>query len=206
MAQVTEDQDQLGYRIAWPAGSEVEPQTPQPRAIITRGGQQALRATVQRLRHQLNVEFAARLHEARGFGEIGGNDDYLQTIEEQAVLASRISRLQRLLDSATVVEQQQTSSKAAAVGTTVEVQDLASGAIHEHQLIGDFESPEANAVSASSPVGQALIEQSPGDEVEVKLPHGRARKLRVVSVRAAGGVDAGPQASSRPTTRPSSSK
>jgi transcription elongation factor GreA len=186
MAQVIEDQDQLGYRAAWPAVSEVEPQTPQPRAMVTREGEQALRATVQRLRHQLDVEFAARLHEARGFGEIGGNDDYLQIIEEQAVLAARISRLQRLLDSARVVEQQPAGSGAATVGTIVEVTDLASGAIHEHRLIGDYESREPNAVSASSPVGQALIGQSPGDEVEVTLPHGRARRLRVLSVRAAG--------------------
>jgi transcription elongation factor GreA len=185
MAQVIEDQDQLGYRTAWPTVSGVEPQTPQPGAIITRGGQQALRATVQRLRHQLDVEFAARLHEARGFGEIGGNDDYLQTIEEQAVLAARISRLQRLLDSATVVEQQPAGSGAAAVGTTVEVKDLATGATHEHRLIGDYESRDDNAVSASSPVGRALIGHSPGNEVEVKLPHGRARMLRVLSVRAA---------------------
>jgi transcription elongation GreA/GreB family factor len=186
MAQVIEDQDQLGYRIAWPTVPGVEPQTPQPRAIITRRSQQALRATVERLRHQLDVEFAARLHEARGFGEIGGNDDYLQTIEEQAVLAARIARLQRLLDSATVVERPQSSSGAATVGTIVEVTDLVSGAIHEHRLIGDYELRAANAVSASSPVGQALMGQSPGNEVEVRLPHGRARRLRVLSVRAAG--------------------
>lgn len=185
MAQIIEDQDHLGYRTTWPAVSGVEPQTPQPRTIITRGGQQALRATVQRLRHQLDVEFANRLHEARGFGEIAGNDDYLQTVEEQAVLAARISRLQRLLDSAAVVEQQESNSEAAAIGATVKVEDLASGAIHEHRLIGDYEPREADAVSASSPVGQALIGQSQGDEVEVNLPGGRARTLRVLNVRAA---------------------
>ena len=185
MAQVIEDHDRLGYRSLRPTGSGIEPQTPQPRAIITPGGHQALRAIIQRLRHQLDVEFANRLHEARGFGEIAGNDDYLQTIEEQAVLAARISRLQRLLDSAAVVEQEGSNSGAAAIGATVEVEDLASGAIDEHRLIGDYESPEAHAVSASSPVGQALIGQSAGDEVEVKLPDGRARTLRVRKVRAA---------------------
>ncbi|MGH2980911.1 MAG: GreA/GreB family elongation factor [Solirubrobacterales bacterium] len=184
MAQGIEDH--LAYGAAWPAVSGVEPQSPQTRAIITREGERALRASVQRLRHQLDVEFAARLNEARGFGEIGGNDDYLQTIEEQAVLASRLSRLQRLLDSATVVEQQSSDGGAAAVGTIVEVKDLASGAIHEHRLIGDYETLVANAVSASSPVGRALIGKSPGDEVEVALPHGRAQGLRVLKVRAAG--------------------
>jgi transcription elongation factor GreA len=183
MAQIVENQ--LGYGATWPAVPGGEPQTPQTPATITREGEQALQARVERLRHQLDVEFAARLNEARGFGEISGNDDYLQTIEEQAVLASRLSRLQRLLDSATVVEHQQATNGAVAVGTVVEVEDLASGTIQEHRLIGDYESPDADAVSASSPVGRALEGQSPGDEVEVKLPHGRVRMLRVLTVRAA---------------------
>jgi transcription elongation factor GreA len=175
---------QPGTGAAWPATSEVEPQTP-PQPVITREGVRALQARVQRLRHQLDVEFADRLNEARAFGEIGGNDDYLQALEEQAVLASRISRLQRLLDSATVVEQEPARKEAAAVGTAVEVQDLSSGAIREHRLVGDYESRDTDAVSASSPIGRALIGHLPGDEVEVKLPRGRTQQLRVLIVRAA---------------------
>jgi transcription elongation factor GreA len=182
MAQIVGNQP--GNRAAWPATSEVEPQAP-PLAIITREGARALQARVQRLRHQLDVEFADRLNEARGFGEIGGNDDYLQALEEQAVLASRLSRLQRLLDSARVVEQEPARSEAAAVGTAVQVEDLASGTVREHRLVGDYESRDADAVSASSPIGRALIGHLPGDEVEVALPRGRAQKLRVLMVRAA---------------------
>jgi transcription elongation factor GreA len=174
---------QPGKGAAWPPTSEVEPQTP-PLAIMTRGGARALQARVQRLRHQLDVEFAERLSEAGGFGEIGGNDDYLQTLEEQAVLASRLSRLQQLLDSATVVEQP-AGREAAAVGTAVEVEDLSSGAIRKHRLVGDYELRDADAVSASSPIGRALIGQLPGDEVEVQLPRGRTKQLRVRTVRAA---------------------
>jgi transcription elongation factor GreA len=175
---------QPGIGAARPAGSEVEPQPPQP-AIITREGARALQARVQRLRHQLDVEFADRLNQARGFGEIGGNDDYLQALEEQAVLTSRISRLQRLLDSARVVGQEPARNEAAAVGTAVEVEDLSSGAIREHRLVGDYESRDADAVSASSPIGRALIGHLPGDEVEVELPRGRTQQLRVLTVRAA---------------------
>ena len=154
---------QPGNAAAWPVTSEVEPQTPSV-ATITRQGARALQARLERLRHQLDVEFADRLNEARGFGEIGGNDDYLQALEEQAVLASRLSRLQRLLDSATVVEQEPARNEAAAVGTAVEVEDLASGTVREHRLVGDYESRDADAVSASSPIGRALTGHFPGDE------------------------------------------
>jgi transcription elongation factor GreA len=188
MAAILRDMEQLvehpeGTGAARAAASELEPQTPPP-AIITRDGARALQARVQRLRHQLDVEFADRLNEARGFGEIGGNDDYLQALEEQAVLTSRLSRLQRLLDSAAVVEQEPASNEAAAVGTAVEVEDLSSGVVREHRLVGDYESRDTDAVSASSPIGRAVIGHRPGDQVEVELPRGRTQHLRVLSVRA----------------------
>jgi transcription elongation factor GreA len=175
---------QRGNGPAWPATSEVESQTPPP-ATITREGARALQARVQRLRHQLDVEFAGRLNEAREFGEIGGNDDYLQALEEQAILTSRLSRLHRLLDSATVVEQEPGQNEAAAIGTAVEVEELSSGTIRKHRLVGDYEPRDADAVSASSPIGRALIGQMPGDEIEVELPRGRTQQLRVLTVRAA---------------------
>jgi transcription elongation factor GreA len=181
MEQVVEHRH--GNGAPRPAKSAVEPQSP-PTAIITREGARALQARVQRLRHQLDVEFADRLNEARGYGEIGGNDDYLQALEEQAVLTSRLSRLQQLLDSATVVEQEP-ARNAAAVGTVVEVQDRSSAAVRRCRLVGDYESREGDTVSASSPVGRALIGCRSGDEVEVELPRGRTQQLRVLSVRTA---------------------
>jgi transcription elongation factor GreA len=171
---------QPGNGAAWPATSEVELQTT-PVATITREGARALQTRVQRLRHQLDVEFAERLNEARGFGEIGGNDDYLQALEEQAVLVSSLSRLQSLLNSATVVEPAR--NEAAAVGTAVEVEDLSSGTVREHRLVGDYEPRGTDAASASSPIGRALIGHVPGDLVEVELPRGRTQQLRVLKVR-----------------------
>ena len=183
MAQIVEQQPRS--RFLWPT-PVIQPQPEQSPAIMTREGERALRARVERLRHQLEVEFPGRLSEAREFGEVEGNDDYLQTLEERAVLASRLSRLQNLLGSATVVDEQPGMSEVAAVGTAVEVEDLSSGVIHLHHLVGDYETPDGDAVSASSPVGRALIGQSPGTEVEVKLPYDRTQILRVLAVRAAG--------------------
>jgi transcription elongation factor GreA len=134
------------------------------------------------LHEQLNVEFAARLRHARSFGEIAGNDDYLQTIEEEAVLRSRIARLEGLLDSATVVSESPQTSGAVAIGTTVQAEDLTSGAVQRHRLVGDYEELDADAVSASSPVGRALTRGAAGDKVEVELPNGRRRTLRILAV------------------------
>lgn len=171
----------MEYGNARPTDSSVD--TPPPRAIVTRAGENALRATLMRLRHQLDVEFAERLKQAHAFGETSGNDDYLQILEEEAVLAYRVSRLETLLDCATVVDHSVGTEGAVAIGTTVEVEDLASGMLSEHRLGGDYE-PSSADVSVSSPVGQALIGRAAGDDVDVKLPNGRVRKLKIVAVRA----------------------
>src|SRR5436305_619843 len=111
----------LGTDIAqgpgWLNASRVNSLAPRAPAVLTREGERALRATLRRLQHQLSVEFAARLSQARTFGEIAGNDDYLQTLEEGAVLRSRIARLEGLLDSATVVPDSPRNG-AVAIGST----------------------------------------------------------------------------------------
>lgn len=71
-------------------------------AIITRDRERALRAELSRLRRELEVEYATRLEEARTFGDSPENDDYLQIKEEEAVIASRILRLESVLQGAEI--------------------------------------------------------------------------------------------------------
>jgi transcription elongation factor GreA len=146
--------------------------------------------TLERLRHQLEIEFADRMRDDRGFGEIAGNDEYLQTLEEASVVRARIARLEQLLEAATSVPESPGSRDVATVGTVVEVEDVASGSLREHRMIGDYDELRADAVSASSPVGQALMGRARGDQVQVELPSGELRTLRIVAVRPAS-PDAG---------------
>jgi transcription elongation factor GreA len=165
----------------WLNASNVDSSAIPAPAVLTSETERGLRATLRRLHRQLSVEFAARLSQARTFGEIAGNDDYLQTLEEEAVLKSRIARLEGILESATVVSDSPRIG-GIAIGSTVRVEDLTSGAVQEHRLVGDYEEPRADTVSASSPVGRALTARSPGDEVEVELPNGKTRWLRILGV------------------------
>jgi transcription elongation factor GreA len=140
-------------------------------------------AELERLRDELSVEFAARLRDARAFGEVANNDDYLQIKEEKEVLASRIASLEAALSSATVISEAEGHSAAIALGVAVKVTDLGSGAVDEYLMIGDFDPPSPSAASAGSPVGRALLGRVVGDEVDVELPDGRTRHLKIVSSR-----------------------
>lgn len=155
-----------------------------PRAIITPDGERALRLELDRLRLELNAEYPERLRQAREFGDGGNNDDHLQIKEEEEVLRSRIARLEALLDGATVSDSTPSNDGVIGIGALVEVENSRSGRRTTHRLIGSFALQEPGDVSASSPVGQALLGCSVGDSVEVELPTGRRRKLRIVAVNA----------------------
>lgn len=155
-----------------------------PSAIITRDGERALRAELGCVRRQLEGDMAQRLREARGFGAPAGNDEYLQIQEEEIILAVRAARLEELLERAEVVDSGMLDGRAA-VGTIVEVKDTESGELIERELVGGHEPPRADAATAASPVGQALIGREAGEIGLVQLPEGRSQRLEILTVRPA---------------------
>jgi transcription elongation factor GreA len=163
-----------------PAGS-----LPQPiGAIITRNRHRDIAREADRLRHELDVEFAKRLREAREFGEIGNNDDYLQIKEEEAVVASRLHRLRSLLRTAIVRDESTAPTGPISVGSTVELTDLETGSRRSHKLTGGYEALRAGEVSINSPVGRALLGKNQDDEVTITLPNGAVVHVKVTKVAA----------------------
>ncbi len=167
-----------------PEEQRLQAAQPVPRAILTRDGERQLRAELERLREEAGTDFVARLREARDFGGSSENDEYLQIKEEEAVLAARIHRLQRLLELAEIVDQSGEGASVAAIGSVVEVRDADSGALRRHRLTGGFALSGSGDVSANSPVGQALLGRAPGDRVSVELPNGKLVRFEVVAVGA----------------------
>ena len=154
------------------------------RPIIAAGHERALRAELDRLRQQLEVEFTERLRDARGFGLAGANDEYLQIKEEEAVLAASIAHISMLLDTAVVVDEAELEAGVVAFGSTVAVEDRDSGRRQRYRLTGGHEPLTLGIASAGSPMGRALMGRRTGDVVEVVLPSGRRRSLEITGVEA----------------------
>jgi transcription elongation factor GreA len=95
----------------------------------------------------------------------------------------RISHLERLVASATVVEVCTEPDGSARLGSFVRVRDDA-GKETEYELVGRRgEGAPATQVTPASPVGEALLGARAGDRVQVELPSGRRRPLTVVALR-----------------------
>ena len=162
------------------------------RILLTPKTELHLRADLDRLRHELEVVFASRIRDARSTGDGSSGDDYLQIREEELIVRAEVARIEALLAAAVVVEQQDAHDGTAAIGSAVEVRDLDTEATYRHLITGDFDRSGATAdavhpVSASSPVGQALLGLAEGSHALVELPSGRRRRLEVLEVSPAPG-------------------
>lgn len=164
----------------------LDPQAaPEKRAggtVLTPKGEERLRSQLAHLHRQLRIDFPARLRDARADGGSDMNDDYLQIKEEEAVVVAAAKRVEDFLADAEIVENEPSVGDRAALGTTVQVEDLSSARIYSYELVGDFEEVR-DGVSVNSPVGQALIGSAVGDEARVVLPAGRVRKLRILALK-----------------------
>jgi transcription elongation factor GreA len=150
--------------------------------ILTAAGYDELAHELELLRSTHRTELAQRLRDARTFGSPGDDDEWLAALEDTAFDRVRIAQLERLLATATVVDESP-SSDGAALGSLVWVQDDA-GRAAEYELVGRRSARDnGGQVSLASPVGKALRGAQRGDVVDVELPNGRTRSLTVLDVR-----------------------
>jgi transcription elongation factor GreA len=152
-------------------------------ALMTAAGLDSLRRELERLRERTRLEIAQRLREARSYGEGANNDEYHAVREEQMVLEARMASLEETIARATVVDPDDTQQGVAAIGSTVWVEDLASGTTAPYRLTSAHQPIGPDAISAASPIGQALMGAAPGAVATVDLPNGRSRSVRLVDVK-----------------------
>jgi transcription elongation factor GreA len=68
------------------------------------------------------------------------------------------------------------------VGSVVKVTDEGSGKQQTFTIVGSAEAKPPERLSNESPVGRALIGRSKGDVVEVPLPRGGTRRLKITAI------------------------
>lgn len=151
--------------------------------LITPAGLARLSDELERLRTAGRQAITERIGTARSTdADATTNADYQAAREEQALLESRIARLEHRLSLARVVEPDATND-VVDVGERVRLHDLETDSQLEYDLVGSLEAdPAAGRVSAESPLGRALIGRRRGEVAVVEAPKGR-RRLRILTVK-----------------------
>jgi transcription elongation factor GreA len=99
------------------------------------------------------------------------------------MLEQKIAQLEERLRSAQVIDASELSTDVVRVGVTVNVKDEKTGDSDKYTIVGSAEAnPSQKRLSNESPVGKALIGHKRGDTVDVSLPNGKKRKLKITKI------------------------
>ncbi len=160
-----------------PTGSKA----PRPPTRLSASGLAALRAELEELTTITRPAIVARIAAARELGDLRENSDYHEARREQSFAEGRIRAIEELLRNVEIIEEGAVDGRAR-LGSTILVEGP-HGEEETFVLVGSSEaSPASGRISASSPIGSALLDRKAGDEVEAIVPSGRLR-FRIVEVR-----------------------
>jgi len=145
--------------------------------FLTKEGMEKLKAELHHLKTVRRKEVAARIKEAREYGDIIENSEYDDAKNEQAFVEGRIKDLEILLRNVQIIEDDDgaegTPNEEVKIGSTVELRDLDSEENFIYTVVGSAEAdPTANRISNESPVGQAILGRKVGERIAVEVPAG----------------------------------
>jgi transcription elongation factor GreA len=151
--------------------------------ILTPDGLEKLKSELEHLSTEKRREVAARIKEAREFGDISENAEYDDAKNEQAMLESKIAQLEEKLRAATVIDARDVGTDVVSIGTTVHVKDQRTSRSETYTIVGSSEAnPAERKLSNESPVGKALIGGKRNEIVGVVLPNGKKRELKITKI------------------------
>jgi transcription elongation factor GreA len=134
-------------------------------SLITQNGLTKLKEEIEHLSTVKRREVAARIKEAREFGDIAENSEYDDAKNEQALL--------------------EIDTSAVGVGVVVHVKDQKSGDSQKFHIVGSAEANLAEQkLSNESPIGRALQGHKRGEVVTVETPRGPKKKLKITKIEA----------------------
>ena len=137
---------------------------------------------VEALNHELNVVLPKTLEAARELGDIRENGDFQAAVERQQFIQTRLGLLSQRLSRLSLINLDDIPRDRVGLGSRVTVRDLDTGEEDVWELVVDAMDLDSNQVSASSPLGRALINQKVGQTTTVSLPRG-TRQLQIQEVR-----------------------
>lgn len=143
---------------------------------------------LRRLEAQLEDERAKRPEIAQKLRDAMADKDFRENApldaarDEQAHLEMRIRDLETKLRNAVIIDEEAKAGRAN-VGSIVRVKNLKTDSEQEFTLVPQNEvDPKAGRISIESPVGMAVINHGPGDEVTVNAPSGPIQ-FKIVEVK-----------------------
>ena len=151
---------------------------------LTIRGSEKLKEELSRLKGVERHAVIRAISEARAQGDLSENAEYEAAKDKQGFIEGRILDIEGKLAAAQIIDPKSLSAEGRIVfGSTVDLEDEASGAKVTYQIVGDDEADlKLGLISISSPIARALIGKEAGDVAEVRAPGG-LKHYEVMAVR-----------------------
>jgi|UniRef100_UPI00404B2F5E transcription elongation GreA/GreB family factor len=106
---------------------------------------------------------------AREHGDLKENSEYKMAKQDQQVLMSQKTSLERDLGRARITDFTDASMDQASVGSIVEVKNVANGQVTKYTILGAWDGePDKNIISYKTALGTAIVGKKVGETVNVK--------------------------------------
>lgn len=146
-----------------------------PEVQLTEAGRKELEERLEYLKSVRRAEIAEEIKTARGFGDLSENAEYDAARKAQAEMEGEIAEIEAQLRMAKIIHE--------TTVTCAEIIDGKEQLCKTYTIVGTAEADLAHGrISDESPVGSALIKAKQGETVDVMLPNGRVKRLKVLRV------------------------
>jgi transcription elongation factor GreA len=143
---------------------------------------QKLLDEVEALNHELHVVLPETLEKARALGDLRENGDYQAAVERQQFIQVRLGQLSKRLSRLSQIDPTELPRDRVGLGSRVTVRDLDTDEEEVWELvIPESMDVDAGQISASSPLGRALLDRKAEEKVTVELPR-TTRRLYIEKV------------------------
>ncbi len=142
--------------------------------VITQAEKDTLQARLTALVKNRPV-ITERIGEARALGDLKENAEYHAAREQQGLEEAEIRRLEERIRTAQVVNESTQAADVVFIGSTVQLREVGDDEVELYRLVGEStgsSDPEIVEVTASSPMGDALMKARVGEVVSVRAPRG----------------------------------
>jgi transcription elongation factor GreA len=141
--------------------------------VMTYEGIKKMEDELDYLKTTRRKEVTEKIKVALSFGDLSENSEYDEAKNDQAFLEGRIIQIEKMLKSATIIDESEIIKDIVNVGSIVKVKDYEFDEEVDFLMVGSAEAdPIENKISSESPVGSALMGKKAGDIVEVQVPDG----------------------------------
>lgn len=151
---------------------------------ITLRGAEKLKAELLKLKTVDRPWVINAIAEARAQGDLSENAEYEAAKDRQGFIEGRIAEVESKLSAAQIIDPTTLDASGRVVfGSTVDLEDEASGSKVTYQIVGEDEADiKLGLVNIGSPIARSLIGKEAGDVAEVQAPGG-TKRYEIVGVR-----------------------